>query len=73
MFKWLGQAHATRHFSQFTVLSMIRQIAKTSVACCMQAIVEETRDLPDTLAQSGRVAISRKQTARLIGQVGHRC
>jgi uncharacterized Rmd1/YagE family protein len=36
----------------------------------LQAIVEETRDLPDTLAQYGRVAISRKQTARLIGQVG---
>lgn len=35
----------------------------------VQAIVEETRDLPDTLAENGRVAISRKQTARLIGQV----
>jgi uncharacterized Rmd1/YagE family protein len=31
--------------------------------------VEETRDLPDSLAQHGRVSISRKQTARLIGQV----
>jgi hypothetical protein len=34
-----------------------------------QDIVEVTRDLPEALAEFGRVQISRKQVARLIGQV----
>jgi uncharacterized Rmd1/YagE family protein len=35
----------------------------------LQDIVEVTRDLPEALAEFGRVQISRKQVARLIGQV----
>lgn len=54
-------------------LAISHALAQSTLLGCyeerLQAIVEETRDLPDTLAQNGRVAISRKQTARLIGQV----
>jgi hypothetical protein len=42
------------------------------VAAFAQDIVEVTRDLPEALAEFGRVQISRKQVARLIGQVRNR-
>lgn len=38
-------------------------------ASSLQDIVECTKDLPEALAENGRVEISRKQVARYIGQV----
>eukprot|EP00879_Flechtneria_rotunda_P003970 GHRR01004210.1.p1 GENE.GHRR01004210.1~~GHRR01004210.1.p1 ORF type:complete len:437 (+),score=141.40 GHRR01004210.1:141-1451(+) len=54
-------------------LAISHALAQSTLLGCyeerLQDIVEVTKDLPEALAEHGRVNISRKEVARLIGQV----
>ncbi|WIA14005.1 hypothetical protein OEZ85_002566 [Tetradesmus obliquus] len=66
----LNKTYAADHQVKLAISHALAQ--STLLGCYeerLQDIVEVTRDLPEALAEFGRVQISRKQVARLIGQV----
>ncbi|KAL4430906.1 hypothetical protein ABPG75_006162 [Micractinium tetrahymenae] len=58
------------HLIKLSISHALAQSAKLSVyEQRVMEIVESTKDLPETLAATGEVGLSRKQIARLIGRV----
>eukprot|EP00887_Chlorella_sp_A99_P005398 scaffold1.g5398.t1 len=66
----ISQRLGQDHLIKMSILHALAQSTKLSVyeGRAME-LVESTKDLPELLATSGRVVISRKRVAQLIGQV----
>lgn len=66
----INYRHAGDHLLKMSVSHAIAQSTKLSVyEFRVVAIVEETKDLPEILAASGKVKMSRKKIAQLMGRV----
>ena len=66
----INYRHAGDHLLKMSVSHALAQSTKLSVyEYRVVAIVEETKDLPEILASSGKVKMTRKQIAQLMGRV----